>query len=971
MDTGDSEEYAPLKDHVFVSTGILKWTASNIRHIIESLGGRYVAAFSGAVTHCLCGKDGKTEWGQKTGVGSAKYKECKKNKIPFVNEGFIDEALAKKPKKLTLQEQLDLEVVGTVLHDMMHHMNFQGDGLATLKYLIDAGADTTALDEDDRTPLHILIYHKQAKEGLPVLDVLVEAMMKADPNSINQKDTKGYTAIQVAAARNRWSYVERLLAIPSIDFSTPFPFKTSLTAEGKTELINDGRGGRTLLHSAFAGRVALSVVEKIMATWIGSGLDLNVKELEWDRGTALHLVAAGDGGGESMWQHLLPLIQRKDVDVNATNANGETFLHLTFKRERPQGFLAVAENVEILRPDMNFRVADNDGQMLVHLASAHPSHFNLLRELLIQCPGDISAKTAIGNTPLATAIMMKNVVAAHHLLDLDADINTSVSTSGMPTVTHSLLRHALLSRGALNPVIERIAKHPRLNVSQAIQDALSASDAPMALRIIAERQTELQANAPALGRILHILVTNCDPKSAEAARICDVILELIEIDDETVGDWVAARSEASGGNNEYYGMTVMQVALLRSHHEIITSILAKLPSQHASAALTAKSATGESTFHILVRRNRVEALARYLSDLEKVTASRQNPSINEPDARGMTALHYALCPNPDWNASPLLSGDMVVVLLSVGANLFAVNGKGQSVAASMGALPTAVATSVKMDVLKYLQASGGDIKRFEKEFAVGKQAREKKDRATFQQNSKDLPQIKKLVKERAKQLEKMESLRAERAKKEVEDQRKNAHLLDVGVDTYFGDKDYKVLIEEKGGNIWDVVLTQVDLDYNVFGKNKFYNIQLLYNHRIINPDGSAVTEPEPAPPPALDNGLDAKMRRKLAREARRAKILAQKAQTAAENKAPFIVFTRWGRMGDGGYSYYSSSRGRYGEDYSGTARQHFDDIQEAKNWFENKFLDKTKNHWEDRDDFVKYANHYTYYPRFYRKKAEL
>ncbi len=54
-----------------------------INQAIENLGGRVVQTVTLVTTHCLCGRDGVTEWGQKTGKGSQKYKDVKKKVLLF------------------------------------------------------------------------------------------------------------------------------------------------------------------------------------------------------------------------------------------------------------------------------------------------------------------------------------------------------------------------------------------------------------------------------------------------------------------------------------------------------------------------------------------------------------------------------------------------------------------------------------------------------------------------------------------------------------------------------------------------------------------------------------------------------------------------------------------------------------------------------------------------------------------------
>jgi hypothetical protein len=62
-----------------------------IERRIISLGGKVVAAVSKSTTHLMLGDSGMTQYGQKTGVGSKKYKEAKKKKcIQLTYQDLVD-----------------------------------------------------------------------------------------------------------------------------------------------------------------------------------------------------------------------------------------------------------------------------------------------------------------------------------------------------------------------------------------------------------------------------------------------------------------------------------------------------------------------------------------------------------------------------------------------------------------------------------------------------------------------------------------------------------------------------------------------------------------------------------------------------------------------------------------------------------------------------------------------------------------
>ncbi len=57
----------------------------------------------------------------------------------------------------------------------------------------------------------------------------------------------------------------------------------------------------------------------------------------------------------------------------------------------------------------------------------------------------------------------------------------------------------------------------------------------------------------------------------------------------------------------------------------------------------------------------------------------------------------------------------------------------------------------------------------------------------------------------------------------------------------------------------------------------------------------------------------------------------------------YVVFTRWGRVGESGSNDH----------------KHTTDIEEAKKIFSKKFQDKTKNKWDSRDNFKPSHGKYT------------
>ncbi|KAJ3042892.1 Poly [ADP-ribose] polymerase 2 [Rhizophlyctis rosea] len=1019
----------PFRGMVFCSTGILKWSNYAISSIIERLGGRYVGQYSSNVTHCLCGRDGRNEWNQKTGKGSTKYKECKKRKLPFVDEAWIEAAQAKVPRVQSHAAQIELEVIGTVLHDMMQHMDFTtGDTLETLRYLIDCGADVNALDDDDRTPLHYLVYYRPESQCLPVMDILLDAMEASPSNAINQQDIKDaeYTAIQVAAARNKWRFVERLLSAGGIDIYRPFPtvFRPISTPENAVPFgvnrpifghpmptppssphhviketvgeepmaVPHARSGRTLLHLA-AKEVFRNVMHKLIDMYIADGKDINIRELWWDQLPVVHhLVAYPD---DHFIESLKYLMKAPGFDVNARNAKGETILHLMLHRNHNE-ILNLLERIWACGLNLDLTVADNKGEMAIHFAAANAGHGLLLRVLLEKYPHHLNIPTKAGLTPLAKALMAHNQGAAFYLLEKGADMNIKCHGSSPPPPKKtfgfgtSVFGHTAEDKGArgssttttafayctsqpdLTAVLEWMMRQDGLDVEQSLLAAHKAGRVDLAHRLFQKSgPAGTRTAAEIAGKLIHMLLLSA-PGFVGGLSMVKELYHLQQTEEKKMKLLMEYSQESSTK-----GWTIMQVAWLRRHFEIFEYLLNQIPSPgdvHIVLGLPSKSQK-LNILHYQAKKNDELSADNFLTHMKKATGSEIIPYISIPDGDGNTPLHYAVTPDPAIGCR-MQSTELVKKLLQAGANPLVPDAAGRSVARIVGRMGGEWWNELKA-VIK--SQSHFDPVAIESELSAGQEermARERREQAEFAAQLKD---VEARIKKRQKHLESVQAMRAERASKQAEEQSKHADELDVPVDRQFGDSDYEVVIDS--GDIWDTCLTCVDIGHNIFGKNKYYNIQLLVNRRLLEAERNPQPPPPPPPQPVVVEKPKkmGRLARKLAREA--AQRAAQQAQAeeravqAVLRKPRYQVYTRWGRMGGqsyGGsqYRYGGYGYGKIDHEHGGSKKESFEDLEEAKKTFCAKFKEKTKNEWEARNSFVRYQGLYTYHPRYYRKKAD-
>eukprot|EP01051_Picozoa_sp_SAG22_P001035 SAG22_NODE_36_length_27184_cov_65.870076_2_plen_899_part_00 len=161
-DEGEDHNPAmPFEGWVVIITGEFELGRYQLTSYIERYGGRVISAVSGKVTHCLCGTDGVTEYGQNTGKGSKKYADCKKKKAVFVDEATVLQYVERVPKQESFQQKVEKEVVGTVIHDLMQFHVDNTELPLMVDFLTARSKSIYDLDEEGRTPLHCFVHYAQ------------------------------------------------------------------------------------------------------------------------------------------------------------------------------------------------------------------------------------------------------------------------------------------------------------------------------------------------------------------------------------------------------------------------------------------------------------------------------------------------------------------------------------------------------------------------------------------------------------------------------------------------------------------------------------------------------------------------------------------------------------------------------------------------------------------------------------------
>ncbi|KDQ08681.1 hypothetical protein BOTBODRAFT_559492 [Botryobasidium botryosum FD-172 SS1] len=233
--------------------------------------------------------------------------------------------------------------------------------LAKLRYLVEAGADVNAREEDGQTPLTAYLSNVAVPDVL-VVQALLDA--GADPNcndSLYWSLSRGSLSPEVI----------RLLIQHGADVN-----KAVMVDQGQTPL-------HMLCRSDVADLHALSQVFEIL---IDSGANMNAKN---NYGyTPLHAVC------DYLWlksgliniPSVADLLVAAGTDLNAAGPYGETPLHLAVSRHRTANIVTIVD--VLVTAGANVNAANNNGRTPLHLAAIQGN--TLAIECLIAAGADVN-----------------------------------------------------------------------------------------------------------------------------------------------------------------------------------------------------------------------------------------------------------------------------------------------------------------------------------------------------------------------------------------------------------------------------------------------------------------------------------------------------------------------------------------------------------------------------------------------------
>ncbi len=281
-----------------------------------------------------------------------------------------------------------------------------------VNYLLDKGADTAVLDEDDEGVLHIAVRRGDKK--------MVSLLLNkgANPNARNQTSQSALDLLLPGSYNIRSRRSSGESAPLTLEKDTARDLVTLLLNKGADQMQGDTQGNTPLMRAAVARDADM------LALLLEKGAEVNAQNNQGE--TALvRLASYGGSSGSSTAKQALEaakVLIDKGADVNASTQYGETVLSRALgnsNREISKLLIEKGADLSVTRPGSEpliFRIiAMGDNELLA---------------LAIEKKADISVKDNSGNTVLMRAITYGEgkIEIVETLLKAGADPNVQTST---------------------------------------------------------------------------------------------------------------------------------------------------------------------------------------------------------------------------------------------------------------------------------------------------------------------------------------------------------------------------------------------------------------------------------------------------------------------------------------------------------------------------------------------------------------
>jgi len=230
--------------------------------------------------------------------------------------------------------------------------------LAVFEYLKSLGLNPNMITKDGNTPLHRLAY---SNSDPAIFELLLTA--GAD---VNQKDALGNTPFLHAASRNELAMVK-------------------LLSESVTDFNSTNNAGQSALMLAVE-RNSPEVVAFLME----KGGNAFVKDAKGNT-MAYYLVASFDSSKPDIFNSKLNQLQEKEVQLNTTQAEGNTLFHLAARNNN----LALLKS--LVSFDIEINAKNKEGLTALHLAVMKAEDDQMIK-YLISKGADTKIKTEFEET---------------------------------------------------------------------------------------------------------------------------------------------------------------------------------------------------------------------------------------------------------------------------------------------------------------------------------------------------------------------------------------------------------------------------------------------------------------------------------------------------------------------------------------------------------------------------------------------
>ncbi|XP_046643175.1 serine/threonine-protein phosphatase 6 regulatory ankyrin repeat subunit B-like [Daphnia pulicaria] len=405
----------------------------------------------------------------------------------------------------------------TALHIAAYEPNVN-----VVEYLINKGANLNAVDKRGWSPLHVAA---KERDGIPIIDLLLEAKKVKGIGDVNDQNKQGRTALHYAAAYSNEITAEHLIKKGANvnrrnnNGDTPLHY-AALGAEDMKIIdlllqnINEGdiqqyRNDKRLFF--FARHNLHGLGNKILDRLVEKGIKPPNNETdEWtegsDKATGINARRFEEEGVDPLIdltgfdgldfliervkksQEIDEILKEEEFDINGRNQDGETLLLIAI----------LGNNVNavrlLLEKGADSTIRDERGYTPFHVAVINYTDPDILNLFLESGKVDINETTPkFGRNALHMAVTKSNTAAADFLLSKGANPNVTDKDGDTPL-------HVAAEYAKDMDIVELLLNHPDVDVNLLNFNGHSALDRAKNIHRLGERIANLLREKGAVER---------------------------------------------------------------------------------------------------------------------------------------------------------------------------------------------------------------------------------------------------------------------------------------------------------------------------------------------------------------------------------------------------------------------------------------------------------------------------------------